>query len=346
MPDSKKLQIEACRIILASELLSGDFIGLHPSWLRDLITSDEENFEQARCLPIRTPAEGRLRSLEIRGRSGLFEGCQPEAQLRSYVEAGQGLGSGYVSDMDLQQRTYQIIVDMEENVDLSPPDYIFSWLVGLNRQSTKWLAKFRQRVALSPSKEPDLFNFQGPGTSSTNLVDSLSWRDASAEPLAHVNAVPDWDRLSIGESNHLGTSKSGISYNDPNAARHPSAQALTVEDVGLEYISMSFPDHTLEDPSTSLSNGTVSRIALTGPDLYQRPAWLKKGNYILNDPNFHQWLGRELGRWIAATMLPDNPNSHVPSDDEIQRQARLLLYNVQVFMLTLLLSFLANSTKG
>lgn len=50
-------------------------------------------------------------------------------------------------------------------------------------------------------------------------------------------------------------------------------------------------------------------------------------HFFLNDSNCYRRLARELGRWVAATMSPNNPNSHVPTDAELQHQARWILYD-------------------
>uniref|UniRef100_A0A8H7NGY5 Homeobox domain-containing protein n=1 Tax=Bionectria ochroleuca TaxID=29856 RepID=A0A8H7NGY5_BIOOC len=75
-PDNATMVVEACRIIFASEILSVDEEpGSYPSWLRDLIMSDHNLAFQARVMPIRTPSEGRLRTLQLRGKRNLFEDC-------------------------------------------------------------------------------------------------------------------------------------------------------------------------------------------------------------------------------------------------------------------------------
>ncbi|KAJ0289552.1 hypothetical protein CBS470a_004364, partial [Colletotrichum nupharicola] len=34
-----------------------------------------------------------------------------------------------------------------------------------------------------------------------------------------------------------------------------------------------------------------------------------------------------LSRFVASTMSPNNPNSHIPTDEEIRHQARWVLYD-------------------
>jgi hypothetical protein len=50
-------------------------------------------------------------------------------------------------------------------------------------------------------------------------------------------------------------------------------------------------------------------------------------NYHSEDANFYRGFESDLKRWVAATMFPQNPNFHIPSDAEIQHQARWILYN-------------------
>ncbi|KAH7125203.1 hypothetical protein B0J11DRAFT_558673 [Dendryphion nanum] len=57
------------------------------------------------------------------------------------------------------------------------------------------------------------------------------------------------------------------------------------------------------------------------------PKFLDLANYDLEDANFYRGFERDLKRWVAATMCPQNPNFHIPSDAEIQHQARWIIYN-------------------
>ena len=48
---------------------------------------------------------------------------------------------------------------------------------------------------------------------------------------------------------------------------------------------------------------------------------------FLNYTNCYRRLARELSRWVVQTMSPNNPKQHVPSDKELQHQARWILYD-------------------
>ncbi|KAG0649171.1 TGF-beta-induced transcription factor 2 [Hyphodiscus hymeniophilus] len=49
--------------------------------------------------------------------------------------------------------------------------------------------------------------------------------------------------------------------------------------------------------------------------------------YFLNDANCYARLVRELNRFVTSCMSPNNPNQHVPTDAEIQNQARWVIYD-------------------
>ncbi|KAG9185977.1 hypothetical protein G6011_02533 [Alternaria panax] len=46
-----------------------------------------------------------------------------------------------------------------------------------------------------------------------------------------------------------------------------------------------------------------------------------------DDTNFYRIFDSDLRRWAASTLSPKNPNCHVPSDEEIQHQARWIMYD-------------------
>ncbi|EWY97521.1 hypothetical protein FOYG_02353 [Fusarium oxysporum NRRL 32931] len=47
----------------------------------------------------------------------------------------------------------------------------------------------------------------------------------------------------------------------------------------------------------------------------------------LNDTNVYRELTRELSRFVTRAMSPLNPNNHVPTDEELQYQARWIMYD-------------------
>ncbi|EMT74449.1 Homeobox protein 4 [Fusarium odoratissimum] len=51
------------------------------------------------------------------------------------------------------------------------------------------------------------------------------------------------------------------------------------------------------------------------------------GAFFLTDANCYRRLFRELTRFVTSIMSPNNPNCHVPTDAEIQHQARCIIFD-------------------
>jgi hypothetical protein len=63
-------------------------------------------------------------------------------------------------------------------------------------------------------------------------------------------------------------------------------------------------------------------ISNTETDMYGRLRVL-----LPDDTNFYRVFDSDMRRWAASTLSPKNPNCHVPSDEEIQHQARWIMYD-------------------
>ncbi|KAH6984022.1 hypothetical protein EDB80DRAFT_656524 [Ilyonectria destructans] len=81
--------------------------------------------------------------------------------------------------------------------------------------------------------------------------------------------------------------------------------------------------------TTKSLNCPVNQDCTSPPASCQNNAIL--GPFYLNNSNCYGRLAgrlaKELGRYVALTISPNNPNQHVPSDVELQHQARWILYD-------------------
>ncbi|KAH7083782.1 hypothetical protein FB567DRAFT_91762 [Paraphoma chrysanthemicola] len=101
-------------------------------------------------------------------------------------------------------------------------------------------------------------------------------------------------------SNHLLTE--GLQAHEP---------ALTVSELPLAQV----PANVLGELEPDATPGNQ------GFNMYTPP-----GGVLPDDFNFFRIFESDIKRWVAATMSPKNPNCHVPSDEEIQHQARWIMY--------------------
>ncbi|KAF5011277.1 hypothetical protein FDECE_2577 [Fusarium decemcellulare] len=154
MPNNDAIQLEACRIIFASEVLSamdGVRDNVLSSWLRDVITSKEHLSQQALFGPIRGHRENRLSSLEIKGKRNLFDECPLELELQRFVKSKQVAGQNNIGDAELQQEACRVVETTERFAPMPSYDLVSNWLVKTILESTHWLASFRQRMNLPSS---------------------------------------------------------------------------------------------------------------------------------------------------------------------------------------------------
>ncbi|KAF5227352.1 hypothetical protein FAUST_11829 [Fusarium austroamericanum] len=69
-------------------------------------------------------------------------------------------------------------------------------------------------------------------------------------------------------------------------------------------------------------HNTLGHVALA-----LNPASSNQKVVSLNDGNMYRGLTRDLTRYVARTISPLNPTSHVPTDEELQYQARWIMYD-------------------
>ncbi|UPK90627.1 hypothetical protein LCI18_001562 [Fusarium solani-melongenae] len=333
MPNNKRLQLEACRIIFASEVMfpeeNPDMHGGF-SWLRDLILSSPDITQQARFGPIRSRAESRLSVMKIKGKNALFETCPLESHLHTFVHAKRAAGVLVVQDHELQKEACRIITLMEDDMG-STPDFVANWLVTLISKSTDWLHDFRRRANLL--LKDDLWS-SVPQSGSSSLPSWMTNDRQVLDLLSNDLGPRNWANTGLLGLNNAdtGMQHGGLPNGQTSSADlvEPWLGHSTVPQTSRRSAKSPLPAAPTTEWPVSTGSGESPGTPGTGPsegDSSLRPAWLKTGIFILNDSNHHRWLKRELARWVTATMSPNNPNCHIPSDEELRHQARCLLFN-------------------
>ncbi|KAF7548439.1 hypothetical protein G7Z17_g7050 [Cylindrodendrum hubeiense] len=342
MPDNDVLHLEACRIIFASEVLSADeTVNLYcSSWLRDLITSSEDIARQAQFGPIRSQAECRSSALKIIGQKNLFEACPLETQLQNFVQARLESGSTVIGDHELQEEACRIVTVVDKEQTTGPSNFITNWLVQLIWSSGHWLADFRQRTSIAPHKGPEELPTETITGLNPGLFIGLRAEEEDIEHFEPLNTV-DWE-FNDGGDDHSDDANAKTATGDENwmlgleQLQWPPSEDSSPADLSLPHGSIS----PAQDSPSQNSNQSFSpfitpprqpldspTLAMDPVELDHRPEWVKNSLSFQTDANFVRWLTRELRRWVKATMSHNNPNCHTPSDDELQHQARCILYD-------------------
>uniref|UniRef100_A0A0B7K2X0 Homeobox domain-containing protein n=2 Tax=Bionectria ochroleuca TaxID=29856 RepID=A0A0B7K2X0_BIOOC len=301
IPDSDALQLEACRIIFASESRTPEEALSEPgaaSWLRDLITSHEDIMKQAKFGPIRSEAES-VSAAPSNISKSLFHGCPLEAQLQDFVFRAWTSGQLVVGDDELQSEAYRIIMRIDKEFAMPEYDFMEKWLVGLLAISKAWLQGFRQRMS-----------------------------SVLGDDVLHAS-----DNVGAGQiTNVSGDAASGTSFGTLTQGDRIAqfSQPYFQPALGVGMASMPSPENgdvPISTDPTSQWDPSSRSIGTAQQPIDQRPTWVKTNFYILNDSKFHHYVTRELKRWVKATMSPNNPNFHVPSDEELRHQARFIMYD-------------------
>lgn len=313
LPTYDKMQLEACRILLSAEVIS-DREDSNASWLRDVIISADDILQEAKMRPVRSILEGKLRRLKIPGKDNLFDLCPMESQLYDFIHTGP---SHSFTDVELQQEASRLIQQAGIESD-SSSEYVASFFIHLINSSATWLTPFRERHNISRTQSS--FNLR---SGSLSRINSILHNYSELE-----RTLADYIELLRAH---------GIVPDD--AALRQKANDIIEEMDDEEWKSVAlnneawfakFKSRHMTDSNTFTSaclhhsdetDGSHQNINSDGAN-----TWMKT-SFLLNGDCYYRWIARELARWVAMTMSPNNPNQHVPTDEEIQHHARWILYN-------------------
>ena len=345
LPTDDELQLEACRIIFSSEALSKQPLSSVPSWLRDLVMSSDQIALRAQLGPIRNQAESDMAVPKINGKDNLFEDCPLETQLQDFVRARQFLGLTAV-DHELQMEACKIISRMEES-SASPCEEIANVLLRLIGRSSGWLANFKQRAHLPRSEE---IHNEHERSNDPKTIDSMIHNHSRLETelAEYVRSqrllgvqTTDLDlqrkaRLIIYEHDDDWNQTAADNPDWLSAFRQLHTEVLqaapsTAADISSPRTLVSSTQFALGKTSSGLNDKSTAGMDISpisgvmSGDVGPRQS--KHGCFFLNDANCYRRLEKELTRFVTLTMSPNNPNCHVPSDEELQHQARWVLYD-------------------
>lgn len=351
VPGSDLLQLEACRIIFAAEtLMMQNESASYPnpgSWLRELITANRDLAQQAQFGPLRSRAESALSAPMLHNKTALFEDCPLEVQLREVAGAHWTADQKILSDSELQVEACKIVSSLGQAYQAPASNVVSNWLIILIGSSTSWLANFRQRVYNPQSAETSAIDLHSrdvplPGNEQGNQyvplghAQQMETQVSSTMPRNVVDPIEGFAGSNLGG---MGTEHASV-WPGPVLARLLSSSldlpdwkpTVPAQPQGTPGNQVSIdPNYTIgtssstaQDPNAT-GNPQQEGQSTNGSD--HRPTWIRNNILFLNDDNFHRWLARELGRWVVATMSPNNPNCHKPSDEELRHQARCILYD-------------------
>jgi hypothetical protein len=354
-PPDDKLQYEGCSIIFGAEVISQDPPSSAPSWLRDIFMANADVARQARIRPMKQVAKSRMSQLKINGKRNIFENCELEGQVVRHIAMHDALGLA-LSDYDLQQEACNALARVEVP-SANPSQRFVEFLTRLIWDSNEWLGPLRERglqyVAKDAADEGphplDMVNLD-PFTGQAYSVDAQQQQQQQQQQQAAfgnvfspVGELPD---LTLGLDLQMPASMAWAHAQTNLQHQQPFASGTSTPLLrGLSGTGTSSPSGlaTPQAPPvfpTPTSPTTVEPLLpnrwmpMPMPATKYNPSYLNPGTrptsvtpFFLNDNNSYRRLARELSRYVASCMSPNNPNSHVPTDDELKYQARWILYD-------------------
>ncbi|KAG5770924.1 hypothetical protein H9Q73_013041 [Fusarium xylarioides] len=256
LPSNDEIQLEACRIILAAE--SGSAYGANTdptmisnSWLRDLIMSSHDVTQRAKFGPIRLCREGRLPTLQLKGKDGLFGQCPFEAQLQAFISIQEMRGTKLKPER-IQEEACDIVRHMEK-ASVARSDIFANWMIALIYTDLDWVTKLQKRT---PSFHASMMGVGNPPTSLASAESPFS----GALPLLQMHNFQSRDAL------------------------------------------VAATECSTDSPLEGAASTNYGK-----PSLHQR--------YCAGDLDCNHWFDRDITRY------------HIPSDEEIQHQARWIMYD-------------------
>lgn len=346
-PSDDEMQHEACRIIYASEVISKRGLASQTTWLRDLLMSLAELRVRAQMGPLRGQAESCLNQPRVVGKDNIFEDCSMEKQLVEFVKARTLLGLT-VTNQELQTEACNIVGRMEES-SVMPLENIADFFLRLIQRDPAWLSGFRQRAGLPITESSDS---EGKPHVTSTIRNYSQLEQEIAEFVKNYRATsganPSDDRLREQARR--------VVYKCQDSWQQTAADnSGWLEDFKLRHFQDQSPrtlssatnsplkttDHSI--PSTantinSFSYPASSVDSALGTSLFRStnvvsPA-LPPSSNISKGPQFfvsgsgcYRQIARELSRFAVSTMSPNNPNQHIPTDEELQHQARWIMYD-------------------
>ncbi|KAI1811370.1 hypothetical protein GGS20DRAFT_111871 [Poronia punctata] len=317
-PTDLDIQHEACRVIYGAGAILSANSATPSSWLRDLILSTEDVRRSAVSNP-RPPGSHCLSSLRINGKSDIFDGCEFEKELRDYVEAKLLLGLTAM-DYELQDEACRILGRMEEKSS-NPSEVLANCedVGDAHKRSTdpKTIDSTIHNYSRLDAELGEYLQLQ------RSLGHEPTDADLQRQARIIVYEVDDeWNQTAADDTEWLGHFKQ----------RHPPKSSQPSSASGASLLTKKLTPASWTSPATGSSHATRSPNEVPQKDNGQSPvesitSSIKAGARLLNDANCFRRLAKSLGRFVTATMSVNNPNRHVPTDEELRHQARWIIYD-------------------
>ncbi len=309
------------------------------SWFRELIMCPDDtlwlaDLRQKAAFGMSQQTDFNSKSqqtLDIDNRKGVERYCEFERQLTDFVNTQRSLGLT-PTDTELKAAGCRIVMEYDRMFSTVQSATAATWFCEQVMASDSWTDRFRKRVGLPPSTEVQ----QGQGNSKEVHQTIHNYQTLEAR-------LADFVKLQAN---------SGVMPSDSDIQRQARLIIFEVDDPFLQtaaddafWLAHFKCNHGLSNvnspmssitkgsrgshsqsrsPAPSGNSGTTNSIQSS--PLPQQPG-KPRSLYSLRDAKCYRRLELELSRYVSSCISKNSPNPHVPSDEDIRRQARWIIYN-------------------
>lgn len=259
-----------------------------------------ETANEARLLPLQQIAKSRLSQLKINGKRSIFDHCGLESELRRLLLT-QNDQRAIMCDDKLQDEAASILL-RAETCSPKPSKYCADFLIRAVLTSKLWIEPFRRR--LRPLSNVSVEYEAGYTPLDANACITSCLEDSNVTNSLHVEAA--------------GTVEAG------DLVLNEEDKSQAIGRVSLPGSNSVHPSNVDEENANPNQQPSFTVMRTSGNTNIRQDI---HGPFLLNDHNSYTRLAAGLSRFVGATMSPNNPNRHVPTDEELRYQARWMWFN-------------------
>ncbi|KAL7912478.1 hypothetical protein GGI35DRAFT_252891 [Trichoderma velutinum] len=357
-----QLLVEAQRVVQKVDTEDISLTGPDISWFRDLIMlhkpSNHMTHEEVYRASGITTWTSRIEQMKISKSTHADMstiGCEKEKILLRYVKSRQAAGQT-PTDAELQFQACKILDDVEPKSNFKCKEAV-QWFKFLINSSSDWLSAFKRRAGLLSDTgkvyghmqpvvhdimDIGVHHLLGPQQHSSGAISASQMPGAATlgreMQFESNNILPgDGDQSVLDKLNDLDASEAlnGLlaSHDDTLIAAHQSEDSISTHQVKDTKTATTLSPQSLHWGVSDEAIGCTSPMDTNDypPGLTGTPHSANSQNqplrYFLSDANCYGRLEKELTRFVTSCLSPNNPLQHVPTDEEIQYQARWIIYD-------------------
>ncbi|KAL6793309.1 hypothetical protein GGI42DRAFT_152907 [Trichoderma sp. SZMC 28013] len=357
-----QLLVEAQRVVQKVDTEDISLTGPDISWFRDLIMLHKpshhaihEEVYRASGITTWTSQIEKMKTSKSTHTDMSTVGDEKEKLLLRYVKSRQAVGQ-MATDSELQFQACKILDDIEPKSNFKCKEAV-QWFKFLINSSSDWLSAFKRRAGLLSNAEilyrhiqPVAHDIVTNGEHHLSELQQDSIGDTSAPQIpgtailgdemqfdSNIIIPSDGGQTILGKLSDLGASEERndllASYDDTLIAAHESGDLITAHQAkgakpgatpSPQALHWGVQDEVIGCTSPMDTNDYLPALTETPHSANSHNQALR---YFLSDANCYGRLEKELTRFVTSSLSPNNPLQHIPTDEEIQYQARWIIYD-------------------